>query len=201
LVAAVIVIGFPGPLSIVDPAKATEPDMAGKLDHPAADPAPPVLMVAPFHVRATPSGDVRLPYGANPALEIPTEAARVMAVLIISSPPVVETDPADTVPAVVTEPPDRFPVAAIVVPEVIAPVAERVAVLIPFRVIGPAPVVLSPEQMMDEAPASRPPVSVIAPPAISPGIVTVDATPPMVASPVVFNAAPEIVAEPMMLDA
>ena len=82
--------------------------MAGKFAHAAADPPAPVVILAPFQVRATPSGLVREPYGAKPELLMATDAARVIAVLAISTPPCavmapeLVTVPADTNPEAVT---------------------------------------------------------------------------------------------------
>ena len=69
-----------------------------------------MVILAPFQVRATPSGEVKEPYGAKPELLMATDAARVIAVLAISRPPL-----AVMAPELVTEPADTRPDACTVV--------------------------------------------------------------------------------------
>jgi hypothetical protein len=127
-----------------------------------------VLIVAPFHVSITPSGDVRDPYGASPAFEIPIEAARVIAEFVMSRPPVVVreapdtlpvalTDPADTAPDVVTDPPDISPVAE-TDPADTNPVADTVAVLTSPTATG-VPIVVMAAVWIADPLVSIPPVT------------------------------------------
>ena len=102
-------------------------------------------MFAPFHRSWVPFGLVSWPYGAKPALFRLIDAARVMAVLAISRPPVVTMPAPCTVPLPVIVVPDTAPVEA-TDPTAAAPETER---LLPW--IAPVTVTSDPARLPSAA--------------------------------------------------